>query len=107
MTVSGLVLGLLLLTASSSSPKNEWITIKNRSVHDKVLIVEAFLTGNSVELQCSTDQPSCTHLTPGDFVMVRFQSGGLYQDCSNVDIDEKFGTPSKDKPLGQYCFLQP
>jgi hypothetical protein len=46
-------------------------------------------------------------LAPGDYLMVRLTNAGIYQDCANVDIYSSGGNPTKDKPLGEYCLLQP
>ena len=107
MTVQWLFPGFLLLFSWSTSAKNEPITVKSSSVNNEVMITEVYLNGNPVELQCSINDTSCTHLTAGDYLMVRLQSGGQYQDCQNVHIYAKNGSPKKDKPLGEYCLLQP
>jgi hypothetical protein len=101
------LLGLVAISPMLSA-ENHKITIKSSSVQKKVVVMlKADVEEKSVELECFLSQKSCTTLPPGDYLMVRLTNGGTYEDCPNVDIFSRVGDPTKDKPLGEYCLLQP
>ena len=108
MSKKRLVLFWLVATSPMFSAESQKITIKNSSVQGKgVVLLEANLAGRSAELECFLSQKSCATLAPGDYLMVRLTNGGVYQDCANVEVYSAGGHPTKDKPLGEYCLLQP
>jgi hypothetical protein len=88
-----------LVVSSMNSAESEKIAIKNSSMHGGTLLLEAELTGKSVELECHTKEKSCKDLPPGDYSMVRLQHEGIYEDCVNVDIYKNKMT-TKDEAVG-------
>jgi hypothetical protein len=98
-----------LLAISPLLSASEKITFKSSSKqgNDKIVLVEADLTGRSVDLTCFESHADCKELAPGDYELARLIAGeGSYNDCQNVDVYRIGADRLKEKPLGRYCLLQ-
>ena len=99
-----------LLAISPLLSASEKITLKSSSKqgNGKILLLEADLTGRSVDLTCFEPHPDCKELAPGDYELARLAgSEGDYNDCQNVDIYRIGADHLNEKRLGRYCLLQP
>jgi hypothetical protein len=91
--------------------QSEKITIKASSRQGKngeVVFLEADLAGRTVDLTCLEPHSDCKVLRSGEYEMLRLvRNEGTYNDCQNIDIYRTGADRTREKPLGEYCLLQP
>jgi TonB family protein len=100
------LLVVLISTASMFADNGEEIFVKSSSIRKNVVITEAQIGDKNVELECSLPKVPCSPPDPGKYVMVKLSVGGIYQDCTNVDLYRYPATAGSNQKVGTYCLLQ-
>jgi hypothetical protein len=81
------------------------VTVKNSTVTNGVVILDAQQGTSPFELRCNKDSSSCTILDPGKYFMVRLpKNRGMY-DCANVDVYRMPGDLDTGNKIGEYCLV--
>jgi len=82
------------------------IAVKSASMKGNVVLVDAEMSGNPLQLECFVSQAYCRVPKPGGYLVFRLPAGGgTYTDCQNVDLYERSADSQTTKLFGEYCVL--
>lgn len=108
MTGKIALLTALLAAATLAGAEDKTpISVKNASLNNGVVIVNALEGKTPFELQCNKEQTTCRLPDPGQYLMAKLPKNWGVYDCQCVDLyvfSSDAGTDTEK--LGEYCLIE-
>ncbi len=101
-SISSFLLAAALLPVYSFADQS--VNVKSSSVRNRLVLVEGEIAGKAAEFTCDLGTDRCSAPSPGEYVMRKATTEGIYNDCTNVVLYKPTSSGAKET-VGVYCWL--